>query len=84
MAWLLPSEVQPLETRSVGQSFATAVNFLVSATIFTECTCSSAELAQECIRMLPALPAGPEKALQLCSKRQADSCSHGLLPHKYH
>ena len=31
MAWLLPSEVQPLETRSVGQSFSTAVNFLVSA-----------------------------------------------------
>ena len=29
MAWLIPSEVQPLETRSVGQSFATAVNFLV-------------------------------------------------------
>ncbi len=30
MGWLIPSEVQPLETRSVGQSFATAVNFLVS------------------------------------------------------
>ena len=29
MGWLIPSEVQPLETRSVGQSFATAVNFLV-------------------------------------------------------
>ena len=31
MGWLIPSEVQPLETRSVGQSFATAVNFLVGA-----------------------------------------------------
>ena len=29
IGWLIPSEVQPLETRSVGQSFATAVNFLV-------------------------------------------------------
>lgn len=29
MGWLIPSEVQPLETRSLGQSFATAVNFLV-------------------------------------------------------
>jgi len=30
MGWLIPSEVQPLETRSVGQSLATAVNFLVA------------------------------------------------------
>ena len=44
MAWLLPSEVQPLETRSVGQSFATAVNFLVSALNHTGCTMPSAEL----------------------------------------
>ena len=44
MAWLLPSEVQPLETRSVGQSFATAVNFLVSALSHTGCAMPSAEL----------------------------------------
>ncbi|CAL8465121.1 g4656 [Coccomyxa elongata] len=30
LGWLIPSEIQPLETRSAGQSFATAVNFLVA------------------------------------------------------
>ncbi|KAK9917785.1 hypothetical protein WJX75_008205 [Coccomyxa subellipsoidea] len=30
LGWLIPSEIQPLETRCVGQSFATAVNFLIA------------------------------------------------------
>lgn len=33
LGWLIPSEIQPLETRCVGQSFATAVNFLVAFVI---------------------------------------------------
>ena len=33
LAWLYPSEVQPLETRSAGQSIATLVNLLFSFVI---------------------------------------------------
>ena len=58
MAWLLPSEVQPLETRSVGQSFATAVNFLASATSSTERAYSSAKLGTEVRQNAPCITGG--------------------------
>lgn len=43
MGWLVPAEVQPLETRSVGQSINVSVNFLLTALmgqVFISLLCS--------------------------------------------